>query len=179
LVKDGSSTYYSGNTPNSSVPRTFSKGPYVISAYHRGGTDWLVSKSINADCDQTVQNGKTMIVNTHPSSGNCEYPPDPPIITIITTPQLVRSGSTAEIKVETTSAEKLQCKLLGANVTPDEWEHAAGTNPTDVVSSTKVITSKDLFHKQQVLVECYVDRFPIVKNSVSASIDVVGTQQEI
>ena len=181
LIKniDSNHIFHNGSNANSSGVENIKTGTYRIYAYHKNGADALNYVTVSSQCNPATQNGKTMIINTHPSSGNCEYPPDPPIITIITTPQLVRSGTTANIEVTTTSAEKLKCKLLGANATADEWEHAAGANSTDVVSSVKTITSKDLFHKQQVMVECVVDRFPIVKNSVSASIDVVGTQQEI
>lgn len=106
------------------------------------------------------------------TGSNCEALPE---ITLSANPNLVRSGSSAEIIVEVNSGLELSCELNdGRSGMMPSFTHTPPPN----TASYPAITTKTLTAAQDVIVSCTSTLYPMVTNSESIRISVVPTIEE-
>jgi hypothetical protein len=91
-----------------------------------------------------------------------------PAITVTATPKIIRSGQTAEIKVDVVSLTAFTCTVLNAKSTPETF---------DETTLTFTVTTRPLYAKQVVTVEC--TDVNGLKSSGEAIVEIIPRVQEI
>jgi hypothetical protein len=101
-------------------------------------------------------------------------PPSPPIIEIEADPNLIRSGNAAEVSIDITAENDLDCSLNGVGVNTINFTHTSNSLPQTHKFTTRLLSSAQI-----VRVRCEVRGFPAVSTSKETRIDVVPYLQEI
>ena len=100
--------------------------------------------------------------------------PVAPTIDISASPTLVRKGKTADIAVNITSVDQLNCTIYGVDLADNTFSHNGSALPTP-----HNFTTKELNSAQTVKVKCEVVSAPVVVTEKEIRINVVSTGGEI
>lgn len=147
--------------------------PYrsAATALHaRTGSTLLVAQSVDTNCALlTSWNGSNCVLLPPP-------PPPPPVVnmTVVPTPQFIRSGDTADIKIEVESTAILNCTHRGIQSTPGNFIH----DPLLGTRSTRTIQTRPLTSAQKIIVEC-TDPISSSVSTSEALVNVVPIYEEI
>lgn len=95
-----------------------------------------------------------------------------PVITLQASPNLIRSGSTAEVEVRIDSEFDLTCTMTGGM--QETFTHTGSPTIADYARDTRELTSAQI-----VQIECIADAYPVVRATAQERVDVIPTVQEI
>lgn len=170
-------TYYTGSVPSGSDTDTFAveDGLNRIWAYHNNGTEMLEQVSFIATCKPGS--------SVNPATSLCQITPPTPVVSVVADPKFVRSGDVADIAIQVNSDQDLNCVVTGVNTVgspadaADDFIHLGFSSST--LSTIKVISTRPLYNKQEVTVDCSVIIFPSISSASSDFVEVIGTMEEI